>query len=161
MDIRPQGNRRGFGLSCDGIWASVLPLADLQSTGDRLRLEGKQAMRIDRSEFGSITVDGKTYDHDVMIGLSGRVSKRKKKLSKQQYGTSHVVSKAEAKAVFEKGCDVIIIGSGQEGNVRLSPEAEDYFAKKGCEVLLQPTQQAIRSFNRSAKRKIALMHVTC
>ena len=118
-------------------------------------------MRIDRSEFGSITVDGKIYDHDVMIGLSGRVKKRKKKLSKQQYGTSHVVSKAEAKAVFEKGCDVIIIGSGQEGNVRLSPEAEDYFAKKGCEVVLQPTQKAIKSFNRSAKRKIALMHVTC
>jgi len=118
-------------------------------------------VRIDRSEFGSITIDGKTYDHDVMIGLTGEVSKRKKKLSKQQYGTSHVVSKVEAKAVFEKGCDLVIIGSGQEGNVRLSPEAEEYFAKKGCEVLLQPTQDAIRSFNRSTKRKIALMHVTC
>ncbi|MGO8915083.1 MAG: Mth938-like domain-containing protein [Stellaceae bacterium] len=118
-------------------------------------------MRIDRSQFGTITIDGTTYDHDVLIGLSGEVSKRKKKLSKQQYGTSHLVSKAEAKFVFEEGCDLIIIGSGQEGNVRLSPEAEDYFAKKGCDVLLQPTQKAIRSFNRSAKRKIALMHVTC
>ena len=56
---------------------------------------------------------------------------------------------------------MIIIGSGQEGNVRLSPGAEDYFAKKGCEVPLQPTQKAIGSFNESAKRKIALMHVTC
>jgi len=118
-------------------------------------------MRIDRSEFGSITINGKTYDHDVTIGLSGEVGKRKKKLSKQEYGTSHIVSKDEAKSVFAKGCDQIIIGSGQEGNVRLSPEAEDYFAKKGCEVLLQPTQQAIRSFNQSAKHKIALMHVTC
>lgn len=118
-------------------------------------------MRIDHSEFGSITVDGKTYDHDVVIGLSGEVRKRKKKLSKQQYGTSHIVSEAEAKSVFEKGCDLIIIGSGQEGNVHLSPEAEDYLAKKGCEVLLQPTQEAVRSFNGSAKRKIALMHVTC
>jgi hypothetical protein len=26
-------------------------------------------MHIDRSEFGSITIDGKTYDHDVIIGL--------------------------------------------------------------------------------------------
>ena len=51
----------------------------------------------------------------------------------------------------------------QEGNVGLSPEDEDkdYFAKKGCEALLQPTQKAIQSFNRSAKRKVALMHVTC
>src|ERR1039458_3444429 len=74
MNIRPLGNKRGFGRSCDEIWALVLPRTDLQSTEDSLRPEGKQAMRIDRSEFGSITVDGKTYDHDVMIGLSGRVS---------------------------------------------------------------------------------------
>jgi hypothetical protein len=48
-------------------------------------------------------------------------------------------------------CWIGSTGSGQEGNVRLSPEAEDYFAKKGCEVLLQPTQKAISSFNQSAK----------
>jgi hypothetical protein len=118
-------------------------------------------MGIDRSEFGSITIDGKTYDHDVMIGLSGDVSKRKKKLSKREFGTSHIVSKAEAKFVFEKGCDLLVIGTGQEGNVRLSPEAERYFAKKGCKVLLQPTPEAIQSFNRSTGHKIALMHVTC
>ena len=56
---------------------------------------------------------------------------------------------------------MIIIGSGQEGNVRLSPGAEDYLRKKGCEVPLQPTRKAIGSFDKSAKRKIALMHVTC
>jgi hypothetical protein len=28
------------------------------------------------------------------------------------------------------------------GNVRLSPEGEAYFAKKGCKVLLQPTADA-------------------
>lgn len=118
-------------------------------------------MHIDHSEFGSITIDGKTYDHDVQIGLSGKVSKRKKKLSKELYGTSHIVSEAEAEAVFEKGCYQLIVGTGQEGNVRLSPEAQAYFEKKGCKVLLQPTQEAIRSFNRSHGKTIALMHVTC
>jgi hypothetical protein len=48
--------------------------------------------------------DGKTYDHDVVIDLSGAVAKRKKRLSKEKYGTSHIISKAEAKAIFEKGC---------------------------------------------------------
>jgi hypothetical protein len=60
-------------------------------------------MRIEGSEFGKITIDGRTYEHDVIIRLSGEVMKRKKKLSKQLYGTSHVVSKDEAKFVFEKG----------------------------------------------------------
>jgi hypothetical protein len=118
-------------------------------------------MPIDQSEFGSITIDGKTYDHDVIIHLSGKVDKRKKKLSKEQYGTSHIISKAEAKSVFEDGCDLLIIGGGQEGNVQLSPEAGDYFENKGCQVIVQPTPEAIRSFNQSRKKKIGLMHVTC
>jgi len=72
-----------------------------------------------------------------------------------------MISKAEAKFVFEKGCDVIIVGSGQQGNVQLSPEAKKYFEKKRCSVILQPTQEAIGTFNRSKAHKVGLMHVTC
>lgn len=118
-------------------------------------------MPIEDTKFGSITIDGKTYEHDVIVRLSGKVEKRKKKLSKEKYGTSHIISKAEAKFVFEDGCDVLIVGAGQEGNVRLSPEASDYFDNKGCKVLVQPTREAIRSFNQSHEKKIGLMHVTC
>lgn len=118
-------------------------------------------MQIDKTEFGSITIDGKTYDHDVIIQLSGEVEKRRKKLSKEKYGTSHIISKAEAKSVFEDGCDVLIVGAGQNGNVSLSQEASDYLAKKKCRVILQPTPEAIRCFNQSHEKKIGLMHVTC
>ena len=118
-------------------------------------------MRIDHTAFGEITIDGKNYEHDVIIRLSGEVVKRKKKLSKQLYGTSHVVSEDEARFVFEKGCRQLILGSGQEGNVRLSPEAEAYFAKKNCKVVIQPTPQAVRAFNEARGKKIGLFHVTC
>jgi hypothetical protein len=120
-----------------------------------------QAMTIERTAFGSITVDGKTYDHDVIIRLSGEVVKRKKKLSKKYYGTSHVISKDEAKFVLEKGCKQLILGCGQMGNVHLSPEAQVYFDEKGCEVLLLPTLEAILRFNGSHARKAGLFHVTC
>ena len=118
-------------------------------------------MGIEGTAFGSIRIDGETYEHDVVIQLSGEVVKRKKKLSKKYYGTSHVLSKDEAKFVFERGCEQLIVGSGQMGNVHLSPEAEAYFAKKGCKVLLQPTPEAIQLFNKSKARKIGLFHVTC
>ena len=91
-------------------------------------------MEIESTTFGTITIDGKTHEHDVVIRLSGEIVKRKKKLSKKYYGTSHVVSKDEAKFVFERGCEQLIVGCGQMGNVHLSPEAEAYFAKKGCKV---------------------------
>src|SRR5215216_3564816 len=120
-----------------------------------------QAMEIEGTTFGTITIDGKTYEHDVIIRLSGEVVKRNNKLSKKYYGTSHVLSKDEAKFVFEKGCEQLVLGSGQIGNVHLSPEAEAYFAKQGCKVLLQPTPEAIRAFNRSQAKKIGFFHVTC
>ena len=119
-------------------------------------------MPIDATEFGAITINGKTYGHDVIIRLSGAVEKRRKRLSKELYGTSHIVSKAEAKFVFEDGCELLIVGAGQDGNVRLSPEASEYFGKKHCRVVLQRTPEAILTFNESPeKRKAALMHVTC
>src|SRR5215831_11959434 len=119
------------------------------------------AMEIEGTTFGTITIDGKTYEHDVIICLSGEMVKRKKKPSKKYYGTSHVLSKDEAKFVFERGCEQLILGSGQVGNVNLSPEAGAYFAKKGCKVLLQPVPEAIDAFNRSHAKQIGLFHVTC
>jgi hypothetical protein len=118
-------------------------------------------MMIDATEFGAITIDGKIYEHDVIIRLSGEVEKRRKRLSKAQYGTSHVISKAEAKFVFEKGCELLVVGTGQDGNVCLSPEASAYFDKKQCRVVLQRTPEAIVTFNRSRDKTIALIHVTC
>ncbi len=118
-------------------------------------------MRINDTKFGNITINGKTYEHDVVIRLTGDVVKRKKKLSKKLYGTSHLVSKDEAKFVFEKGTELLVLGSGQEGNMRLSPEAEAYLAKHGCEIVIQPTPEALRVFNDARGKKIGLFHVTC
>jgi hypothetical protein len=119
-------------------------------------------MKIDHTEFGSITIDQRTYAHDVILRLSGGVVKRKKKLSKIYYGTSHKISKDEAKFVYEKGCRKLILGTGQYDSVRLSPEAAEYFDKKGCDVVARPTPEAIGLYNKTtAKNKIGLFHVTC
>jgi hypothetical protein len=40
-------------------------------------------METERTTFGTITIDGKIYVHDVIIRLSGEVAKRRKKLSKK------------------------------------------------------------------------------
>ena len=40
-------------------------------------------MEIENTSFGTITMDGKTYEHDVVVRLSGEVLKRKKKLSEE------------------------------------------------------------------------------
>jgi len=111
--------------------------------------------------FGSITIEGTHFEHDVIIRLNGQIKKRKKKLSKAVYGTSHVVSLAEAKHVYEKGGKHLLIGTGQYGNVTLSDEAADYFERKQCQVTLLPTHEALNVWNESSEVLIGLFHVTC
>ncbi len=117
--------------------------------------------KISRTQFGSITIEGAVSEHDVIIRLNGEVKKRKKKLSKAVSGTSHIISLDEAKFVYEKGSEGIIIGAGQSGMVRLSEEAADYFKRKNCQVKLQPTGEAIRIWNDAKGALIGLFHVTC
>ena len=116
---------------------------------------------IDQTTFGSITVEGTVFEHDVLIRLNGQVKKRKKKLSKAIYGTSHILSLDEAKHVYEDGAQRLMIGTGQYGNVRLSEEAADYFKRKHCQVELLPTPEAIRAWNEAEGTVIGLFHVTC
>jgi hypothetical protein len=117
--------------------------------------------RIDRTAFGSITIEGRVYKHDVLIRLDGRVKKRKKKLSKAIYGTSHVVSPDEAAYVYEEGVERLIVGTGQHGLVSLSDEATDYFDRQMCQVDLLPTPEAIQAWNEAKGAVIGLFHVTC
>jgi len=120
-------------------------------------------MKIDSTEFGSISINGTAYSHDILIRLSGDVAKRKKKLSKKYYGTSHIISRVEAEFIYEKGCNTLVLGAGQYGNVTLSPEAAEFFKHHACRVILQPTSEAIETYNktRDKAKTIGLFHVTC
>ena len=116
---------------------------------------------IQKTSFGSITIDGETLSHDVVIRLNGKVKKRKKKLSKAVYGTSHTVSIDEAEHIYEKGAERIIIGSGQYGILKLSDKAEDFFRKKKCAIDVQPTPKAVKTWNKALDSVIGLFHITC
>jgi len=93
--------------------------------------------------------------------LDGSVQKRKKKLSKQIYGTSHRISLEEAKYVYEKGAEVLIVGAGQYSRTELSDEAKKYLNKHGCRVKLMITPKAIHAWNTAGEKVIGLFHVTC
>jgi hypothetical protein len=67
-------------------------------------------MHVDRLSFGSIRIDGVTYEHDVVIDR-GEVRKRKKKPSKKyrnQFG--HTPLSVAEKIPWK--CSRLIIGTG-------------------------------------------------
>lgn len=117
--------------------------------------------RIDGTSFGNITVDGTTYEHDIVIRPSGEVKKRKKKLSKEITGSSHMVSREEARHIYREGAARVIIGCGQYGALALSPEALAYFHKRDCIVDILPTPEAVDAWNSAGDNAIAMFHVTC
>ena len=116
---------------------------------------------IDGTEFGSITISGELYEHDVMIRLNGKVKKRKKRLSKAKYGTSHKVSLEEVENIFEAGAERLIIGTGQNGQVELSNKAADFIQQNGCSIQLLPTPQRVTAWNGAEGGVIGMFHVTC
>ena len=115
---------------------------------------------INNTSFGSITVDGESYDHDIII-LDGKVKKRKKKLSKAIYGTSHKISLDEIRYIYQDKSEGIVIGSGQYGIVKLSNEANKFLISKNCQVVLRPTPEAIQEWNKTEGKWIGLFHITC
>jgi hypothetical protein len=116
---------------------------------------------IDDTKFASITISGELYEHDVVIRLSGKVKKRKKKLSKAVYGTSHKVSLDEAEHIFQAGAERLIVGTGQSGLLDLSPEAADFFRQNAVAVELLPTPRAVKTWNAARGAIIGMFHITC
>jgi hypothetical protein len=117
--------------------------------------------RIHGTGFGYIDVEGQRITHDIVIWPSGTVEKRKKKLSKKIYGTSHMLSMEEARYIYRDSVDLIIIGSGQYGRLRLSEEAAAFFDQMRCKVELHSTPEAIVRWNESMGSLMGLFHVTC
>jgi hypothetical protein len=126
-------------------------------------LEVQWSRESTQTQFGSITLGRTVYDHDVMVCPDASVKRRKKKLSKAVYGTSHTISLAEAKYVYHQGegAQTLIVGTGQYGRVALSPEAAEYLARKRCDVVLLPTPEVIATWNHAQGKVIGLFHVTC
>ena len=117
--------------------------------------------QIDQVKWGTISIDGATFEYDVVIGLDGTVKKRKKKLSKQLYGTSHTISQAEAESFYEPGAELLLIGSGLFDRVRLSDEAAAYLAARNVQVQIEATPKAARTWNQLEAQAIGLFHLTC
>ena len=117
--------------------------------------------RINDTSFGSIRVKGKPYDHDIIINLEGQVNKRKKKLSKAIYGSSHTISLPEIEYVYQDGAEGLIIWTGQYGVARLSEEAAEFLEARRCRFILKNTPGALEEWNRQQGKWIGLFHITC
>jgi hypothetical protein len=116
-------------------------------------------MHLDRFSFGSIRIDGVTYDYDLVIDR-GVVQKRKKKASKQfrdSYG--HTPLSMEERLPWK--CRRLVIGTGANGALPVMDAVRKEAERRKVELLILPTREAIELLNRGPEETNAVLHVTC
>ena len=116
-------------------------------------------MRFDKFSFGSIQIDGSTYEHDVVIDR-GEILKRKKKPSKKfrdEFG--HTPLSVEEKIPWK--CQRLVVGTGAHGGLPVMEEVKEEAQRRKIELLVLPTTEAIKALQQGAKDTNAVLHVTC
>src|SRR5713226_10682282 len=114
-------------------------------------------MRFEGFSFGSIRIDGVTYDHDVVIDR-GEVQKRKKKPSKKfrdEFG--HTPLSVEEKIPWK--CARLVIGTGAEGRLPVMPAVLDEARRRGVEITAVRTDRAIELLRGAGRDTNAVLHI--
>jgi len=115
-------------------------------------------MRFEAFSFGSIRIDGVTYDHDVLIDR-GEVHKRKKKPSKKfRENFGHTPLSMEERIPWK--CRRLVIGTGT-GALPVMDEVKQEARRRHVELHILPTSQAIALLNAADRATNAILHVTC
>lgn len=114
--------------------------------------------------FGSITINGKTYNHDVEVYWNGAILTWQRK-------ESHIIDVEDIKRAIERNPDTIIIGTGESGIAKVTEEAQEKIQSKGIRLIIDLTEQAVKTFNiinkNSSEKEgeqskvIGLFHLTC
>ena len=116
-------------------------------------------MRFEDFSFGSIRIDGTSYEHDLVIDR-GEIRKRKKKPSKkfrEAYG--HTPLSIEEKLPWN--CRRLVIGTGANGMLPVMDEVKQEAERRKIELLILPTLQAIKALEKDDSETNAILHVTC
>ncbi|MGF6408432.1 MTH938/NDUFAF3 family protein [Paraburkholderia sp. MM5482-R1] len=115
-------------------------------------------MHFEAFSFGSIRIDGVTYQHDVVID-HGQVRKRKKKPSKAFREAFGHTPLSMAEAIPWK-CRRLVIGTGT-GALPVMDEVKHEAERQQVELVILPTAEAIARLKEHPDETNAILHVTC
>ena len=115
-------------------------------------------MNFDKFAFGTLRIDGRRYEQDVVIDR-GEVRKRKKTPSRKfrdEFG--HTPLSIEEKIPWK--CNRLVIGTGAYGRLPVMKEVKLEAERRHVELVIVPTSEALRLIERNSAAN-AILHVTC
>jgi hypothetical protein len=115
-------------------------------------------MQFESFSFGSIQIDGITYENDVVIDR-GEVSKREKKPSKKFRDVfGHTPLSIEEQIPWS--CRRLVIGTGT-GALPVMDQVKREAQRRKVELVIVPTARAIELLKGQSPDTNAILHVTC
>jgi len=115
-------------------------------------------MEIDDCSFGRIKIDGHEYTRDVII-YPNRID------SSWWRKEGHRLQIEDVADILEARPDVMVVGTGQQGSMKIDKEVEDLLRTKGIELRAAETPEACRAHNRLIKKSkkiiVTALHLTC
>jgi len=136
-----------------------LAIQDLLSTARIIRRRIPTEPPIQAPPFGSIQIDGNTYEHDVVIDR-GEIRKRKKKPSKKfRDDFGHTPLSVEENIPWK--CRQLVVGTGAYGRLPIMKQVKREAEHRKVELVILPTIKAIEALQQHAEDTNAILHVTC
>jgi hypothetical protein len=121
---------------------------------------GKEiSVRLTGYSFGSVRVDGVTYDHDLIIDR-GKVRKRKKAASRRFRGAYGHTPLSIAEDIPWR-CRRLVIGTGADGALPVMKQVRQEARRRKVDLVILPTAEAIDVLAGARKDTNAVLHVTC
>jgi hypothetical protein len=116
-------------------------------------------MRFTGYSFGSIQVDGVTYDHDLIIDR-GKIRKRKKAVSRK-FRDAYGHTPLSAAEDIPWRCRRLVIGTGADGALPVMQEVRDEARRREIDLAILPTAQAVAMLTNTGADTNAILHLTC
>lgn len=112
---------------------------------------------IEEYHFGRIVVNGQTYANDIKI-LNGEVH------PEWWRDEGHRLVPGDARDLLEAAPDLLVIGTGYYGRMRVDDRFREAARKAGIELIEEKTGDAAKTFDRlrdEGKDVAAGFHLTC
>lgn len=117
-------------------------------------------MHVDAYTFGRITIDGVSYDHDVVVE-GGKIRKRKKGPSKplqEKFGHTPLTTAEKIPWSAKR----LWIGTGAYERLPVPDEFREEARRRGVELLTKATPELVKMINQALPADTNLiLHVTC
>jgi len=121
---------------------------------------GKEVgVRFTGYSFGSVRVDGVTYDHDLIIDR-GKIRKRKKGASRR-FRDAYGHTPLSAAEDIPWRCRRLVIGTGADGALPVMTQVRDEARRRKVDLVVLPTAEAIGMLSKASKDTNAVLHLTC